>query len=325
MKPLLDIKNLHTSFHTRNGIIRAVRGVNYTLAKGETLGVVGESGSGKSVTQYSILGLIPQPPGRIEHGEAWFDGIDLLKCSSEELRQIRGRRITMIFQDPMTCLNPYLTIGNQLLEALFVHQKISKASATEKALAMLDEVGIRDAKKRFHHYPHQFSGGMRQRVMIAMALITEPELLIADEPTTALDVTVEAQILDLIRKEQKKRGMSVIYITHNLGVVAGIADRLNVMYAGEIVESGSTEDVFTNPQHPYTKALLASIPSAHERGKRLYTIPGLPPYAGHHGSGCAFTPRCEFAIEMCKTAKLTLKATKPEHYSNCLRKQGGQI
>ncbi len=323
--PLLEVRNLHTSFHTRNGITKAVRGVSYNLEKGETLGIVGESGSGKSVTQYSILGLIPTPPGRIEKGEAWFDGINLLRCTPEELRQIRGKRIGMIFQDPMTCLNPYLQIGDQLMEVLFVHTNISKNAAKEKALAILDEVGIRDAIKRFKHYPHQFSGGMRQRVMIAMALIAEPELLIADEPTTALDVTVEAQILDLIRKEQKSRGMSVIYITHNLGVVAGIADRVNVMYAGEIVESAKTEDLFENPQHPYTRALLASIPSAHQRGERLYTIPGMPPHSGHHGTGCAFANRCEFTTDICTNSKIILKPTRPSHATNCVRRQEGHL
>lgn len=323
---LLEVKNLHTSFYTRNGLVKAVRGVSYSIEKGETLGVVGESGSGKSVTQYSILGLIPSPPGRIESGSAFFDGVDLLKCSSEQLRKIRGNRIGMIFQDPMTCLNPYLQIGDQLMEVLFVHTNISKAEAKEKALAILDEVGIRDARKRFRHYPHQFSGGMRQRVMIAMALIAEPDLLIADEPTTALDVTVEAQILELIRREQKRRGMAVLYITHNLGVVAGIADRLNVMYAGEIVESGKTDDVFSHPQHPYTRALLASIPSAHKRGERLYTISGMPPHAGHHGKGCAFANRCEFATEICSTAPMILKtASRANHLTNCIRQHEGHL
>ncbi len=323
--PLLEIHNLHTSFYTRGGQTKAVRGVSYSLEKGEALGIVGESGSGKSVTHYSILGLIPTPPGKVEQGTALFDGTDLLKCSAEALRQIRGKRITMIFQDPMTCLNPYLRIGEQLMEPLFVHQRISRTEAKRKALAILEEVGIRDVEKRFGHYPHQFSGGMRQRVMIAMALIAEPELLIADEPTTALDVTVEAQILDLIKREQKRRGMSVIYITHNLGVVAGVADRLNVMYAGEIVESGTTETVFADPKHPYTRALLASIPSAHQKGERLYTIPGMPPYAGHHGTGCAFANRCEFRIDSCTTRDLVLKPVLPQHLSNCLRQQEGGL
>lgn len=321
---LLEVKNLHTYFHTRNGVVKAVRGVSYSLEKGETLGVVGESGSGKSVTHYSLLGLIPMPPGRIEQGEALFDGQDLLKMSNKELREIRGKRISMIFQDPMTCLNPYLRIRDQLTEALFVHQDISKEAANQKALEMLEEVGIQDAKNRINLYPHEFSGGMRQRVMIAMALITEPDLLIADEPTTALDVTVQAQILELIKREQTKRGMAVIYITHDLGVVAGVADKVNVMYAGRIVEQGLTDEVFYRPQHPYTEALLASIPAAHEKGETLYTIPGMPPNVSKEIHGCAFAPRCEFAIDVCRKDDMKL-APVAKQLSACVRKQGGQI
>lgn len=323
--PLLEVKNLHTYFHTRNGVIKAVNGVSYSLEKGETIGVVGESGSGKSVTHYTLLGLIPQPPGRVEQGQALFDGIDLLKCSKEKLRKIRGKRISMIFQDPMTCLNPYLKVGDQLTEALQVHSSISKKAATDKTLKMLDEVGILDVEKRIHHYPHQFSGGMRQRVMIAMALITEPELLIADEPTTALDVTVEAQILELIKREQEKRGMSVIYITHNLGVVSGVAKNLNVMYAGEIVEQGNTKTIFHNPQHPYTKALLASIPATHAKGEPLYTIPGSPPNMSNDIRGCAFAPRCEFAKDPCRNNDMHLQTLSHGNASACLRKQKGEI
>ena len=238
--PLLDVNDLTTYFHTRNGVVRAVDGVSFQLEKGETLGIVGESGSGKSVTCMSMLGLIPKPPGRIEKGTAHFDGTDLLHCSQKELQTIRGRRVAMIFQDPMTSLNPYLRIEDQLIEPLLIHGLADKVSAKKQALAMLDAVGIQDAASRIRGYPHEFSGGMRQRVMIAMALITKPDVLIADEPTTALDVTVQAQILELIKKEQQELGTAVILITHDLGVVSGFCDRINVMYGGKIVESGPT-------------------------------------------------------------------------------------
>ncbi len=238
--PLLEVNDLTTHFHTRNGVVRAVDGVSFHLDQGETLGIVGESGSGKSVTCMSMLGLIPLPPGRIERGTAIFDGTDLLNCTPLELQSIRGRRIAMIFQDPMTSLNPYLRVEDQLIEPLLIHRLANKTSARQQALAMLDAVGIQDAASRIRGYPHEFSGGMRQRVMIAMALITKPDLLIADEPTTALDVTVQAQIMELIRKEQKELGTSVILITHDLGVVSGFCDRINVMYGGKIVESGAT-------------------------------------------------------------------------------------
>ncbi|WP_438482262.1 ABC transporter ATP-binding protein [Oleiharenicola lentus] len=275
--PLLEVTDLKVSFHTRSGIYRAVNGVSFSIEKGETLGIVGESGSGKSVTCYSLLGLIPQPPGKIEGGRAIFDGVDLLNCSPGQLRSIRGRRISMIFQDPMTSLNPYLRISEQLIEPLLVHENISKAAALERGLAMLEAVGIQDAAKRLHSYPHEFSGGMRQRVMIAMALITKPDILIADEPTTALDVTVQAQILQLLKKLQRELGMAVIFVTHDLAVVSGICDRVQVMYAGRIVESAPTREIFQAPQHPYTKALQRCIPSLQEKGRRLFTIPGLPP------------------------------------------------
>ena len=267
--PLLSVKDLRTYFHTRNGVYRAVDGVSFDLDRGETLGIVGESGSGKSVTCYSLMGLIPQPPGRIESGTALFDGVDLLNCSKTQARGIRGKRVSMIFQDPMTSLNPYLRVSEQLIEPLMIHEDISKADALKQALEMLEAVGINDAASRIHYYPHEFSGGMRQRVMIAMALITKPELLIADEPTTALDVTVQAQILELIQKMQADIGMAVIFITHDLGVVSGLCDRVQVMYGGRIVESADTRTLFFEPKHPYTRALQRSIPSMQPKGAEL--------------------------------------------------------
>jgi oligopeptide/dipeptide ABC transporter ATP-binding protein len=274
---LIEVRNLNVSFHTRTGVYRAVNDVSFSLEKGESLGIVGESGSGKSVTCSSLLGLIPQPPGHIEGGTALFDGIDLLKCPPAQLQDIRGRRIAMIFQDPMTSLNPYLRISEQLVEPLLIHGKISKNDALARALAMLEAVGIQNAAKRLHSYPHEFSGGMRQRVMIAMALITRPDLLIADEPTTALDVTVQAQILELLKKLQREFGMAVIFVTHDLAVVSGLCDRVQVMYAGRIVETAPTRTLFANPQHPYTKALQRCIPALQPKGGTLYAIPGMPP------------------------------------------------
>ncbi len=256
--PLLNVTNLKTYFHTRNGVVRAVDGVSFTVERGETLGIVGESGSGKSVTCYSMMGLIPQPPGRIEGGAAIFDGTDLLSCTKKQLNQIRGKRVSMIFQDPMTSLNPFLRVEDQLIEPLLIHENISKAEAKKRGLQMLEAVGIQDAANRIRMYPHEFSGGMRQRVMIAMALITKPDLLIADEPTTALDVTVQAQILELMKKMQKELGMAVIMISHDLGIVSGFCDRVMVMYAGREMESAKTDALFYETSHPYTKALQKS-------------------------------------------------------------------
>jgi len=277
MPPLLSVRDLRTYFHTRSGVYRAVDGVSFDLARGETLGIVGESGSGKSVTCYSLMGLVPQPPGRIESGSAIFDGLDLLKCSEAQARAIRGKRISMIFQDPMTSLNPYMRIGAQLMEPPLIHEGISKTTARDRALEMLRAVGIENAEARLRAYPHEFSGGMRQRVMIAMALITRPDLLIADEPTTALDVTVQAQILELIGKMQRELGMAVIFVTHDLAVVSQLCDRTQVMYAGRIVETAHTRELFANPQHPYTRALQRCIPALQPKGRPLYSIPGLPP------------------------------------------------
>src|SRR5947207_2759805 len=250
--PLLEVQNLRTFFHTRNGVVRAVDDVSFAIEKGETLGIVGESGSGKSVACYSLLGLIPRPPARIESGRATFDGVDLISCPEKALREIRGKRISMVFQDPMTSLNPYLRTEDQLIEPLLIHERIGRGAAVARAVEMLRQVGIQDAASRIKCYPHEFSGGMRQRVMIAMALITRPDLLIADEPTTALDVTVQAQILELIKKMQTELGMAVILISHDLGVVSGFCDRVLVMYAGQIMESATTQKLFYETKHPYT-------------------------------------------------------------------------
>ena len=322
---LLTVDNLRTYFHTRDGIVRAVDGISYEVDKGETLAIVGESGSGKSVSCHSLLGLVPQPPGRIESGSAMFDGADLLQCTRRELRAIRGKRISMIFQDPMTALNPYMTVGGQLVEPLRLHEGLPKDAARERALAMLDSVGIQDGEKSMRAYPHQFSGGMRQRVMIAMALITRPELLIADEPTTALDVTVQAQILDLIAQMQKEIGMAVILITHDMGVVAGACDRVLVMYAGRIFEAATSEDLFEHPRHPYTSALLESLPAAHSHGEDLYTIPGLPPDLRQEFAGCPFAPRCAHTTDPCNATPAELKEVATAHGSACTRVQAGEL
>ena len=323
--PLLEVTNLRTSFHTRHGVVRAVNDVSFSLEKGETLGIVGESGSGKSVTCYSLMRLIPQPPGRIEGGQAVFDGTDLLSASPEKLRTIRGKRISMIFQDPMTSLNPYLRISDQIIEPLLIHEKgISRSHALEHGIQILQEVGVPDAARRIRSYPHEFSGGMRQRVMIAMALITRPELLIADEPTTALDVTVQAQILDLVKQMQRELGMAVIWITHDLGVVAGFCQRVQVMYAGRIVERAPTDELFAKTAHPYTRALQNSIPALQAKGDELYTIPGMPPDLSQNITGCPFVPRCEFAQEQCKQP-VELKSVGANHETACLRVQKGEI
>jgi oligopeptide transport system ATP-binding protein len=323
--PLLNVKNLRTSFHTRNGVTRAVDGVSFSVERGETLGIVGESGSGKSVTCYSLMGLVPQPPGRIESGTADFDGVDLLNCTPAEARRIRGKRVAMIFQDPMTSLNPYLRISEQLIEPLLIHEKISRRDALRRAIEVLEAVGIHDAARRIRFYPHEFSGGMRQRVMIAMALITKPELLIADEPTTALDVTVQAQILELIKSMQRELGMAVIFITHDLGVVSGLCDRVQVMYAGRIVESTDVRTLFYAPKHPYTIALQRSIPALQPKGAELFTIPGLPPDLSKPLPGCPFAPRCGFTAEKCITNDVHLADAAPGHAHACLRVQLGEI
>ena len=275
--PLLTVTDLRTYFHTRNGVYRAVDGVSFSVERGETLGIVGESGSGKSVTCYSIMGLIPQPPGRIESGSAMFDGVDLLHCSPKVARSIRGKRVSMIFQDPMTSLNPYLRVSEQLIEPLLIHEEISKKEALAEALEMMEAVGINDAARRIHFYPHEFSGGMRQRVMIAMALVTRPELLIADEPTTALDVTVQAQILDLIRRLQRELGMAVIFVTHDLGVVAGLCDQVQVMYGGRIMETGRARGTLPHAAASLHPGPAALDPGAAAQGRGALHDPGPSP------------------------------------------------
>lgn len=293
--PLLEVNHLKTWFHTREGIVRAVDGVSFNVDAGKTVGIVGESGSGKSVTCYSLLQLIPQPPGKIEGGRAMFHGTNLLSLSEKEMRRVRGKRIGLIFQDPMTSLNPFLKISTQLIEPLLIHDHLSRKEALKRAIAELDAVGIPDPESRIHSYPHEFSGGMRQRVMIAMALITRPEILIADEPTTALDVTIQKQVLDLIKIRQKALGTAVIFITHDLAVVSEVCDQVNVMYAGRFVERAKVDQLFSQPKHPYTIALERSIPAMQRKGENLYTIPGMPPNLAREISGCSFAPRCETA------------------------------
>jgi oligopeptide transport system ATP-binding protein len=323
--PLLSVTDLRTHFHTRSGVYRAVDGVSFSVERGETLGIVGESGSGKSVTCYSVMGLIPIPPGRIESGSAMFDGVDLLHCSPRQARAIRGKRISMIFQDPMTSLNPYLRISEQVIEPLIIHEDITRREALGRALEMMEAVGINDAARRIHQYPHEFSGGMRQRVMIAMALITRPELLIADEPTTALDVTVQAQILDLIRRLQRELGMAVVFVTHDLGVVAGLCDRVQVMYAGRIMETAGAEELFQRPLHPYSRALQRSIPALQPKGRELFTIPGLPPDVSKPMPGCAFAARCGYAADPCNAGVPALTEVSPGHSHACVRVLSGEI
>jgi oligopeptide transport system ATP-binding protein len=297
---LLSVKDLKTYFQTEDGVVKAVDGISFELEKGETLGIVGESGSGKSVTNLSVMRLIPEPPGKIVGGDIRFDGIDVRKLSIDEVRKIRGKRMAMIFQDPMTSLNPFLRISTQLMEVTQLHLGHNKTEAYQHAIKMLKTVGIPDAENRVDSYPHEFSGGMRQRVMIAMALSCDPELLIADEPTTALDVTIQAQILELIKDLKTRTGTSVILITHDLGVVAGMTEKIIVMYAGKVFEQAPTKELFATPANPYTKGLLKSVPDpAHEQGAELYQIPGLPPDVAHLPPGCPFNERCERAQEVC--------------------------
>ncbi|ENQ3080884.1 TPA: ABC transporter ATP-binding protein [Bacillus pseudomycoides] len=298
MKTLLEVKDLHVSFDTHVGEVQAVRGVTFDLKKGETLAIVGESGSGKSVTSKALMDLIPKPPGRIKNGEILFDGRDLTKLSEKEMQQIRGKEIAMIFQDPMTSLNPTMTIGNQIMEGLIKHQGMNKADARKVALELIDLVGIPNPEARLKQYPHQFSGGMRQRVVIAMALACNPKLLIADEPTTALDVTIQAQILELMKDIQQKTEAAIIFITHDLGVVANVADRVAVMYAGKVVEIGTVDEIFYNPKHPYTWGLLASMPSLEGGEEELYAIPGTPPDLLNPPKGDAFAMRNPQALKI---------------------------
>jgi oligopeptide transport system ATP-binding protein len=300
---LFQVKDLAVRFDTHQGTVRAVDGVSFTLAEGETLGLVGESGSGKSVSCLAMLGLIPSPPGVVESGEVLFGGRDLLRLPREELRRVRGNAVSMIFQDPMTSLNPLLTVERQMTEVLEVHKGTPRREARKLAAKGLGDVGIPNPEKRLDAYPHELSGGMRQRVMIAMALLCEPAVLFADEPTTALDVTIQAQILELMAALQQKRGTAIVLITHDLGVVAGMADRVHVMYAGRLVETGPTVPLFGDPRHPYTRGLLASVPSlAGDHGAKLASIAGQPPDLAALPPGCAFAPRCEQARDACKAA-----------------------
>ncbi len=321
MAELLAIKDLTTRFYTEDGVVYAVNGVSYTLEEGEILGVVGESGCGKSVHALSIMGLIPSPPGKIEKGEVLFDGRDLLKASQNELRDIRGSQIAMVFQDPMTSLNPVYTVGYQIVEALKLHLGLEDKRAWERAAELLSMVGIPDAKQRVNDYPHQFSGGMRQRAMIAMALSCNPVILIADEPTTALDVTIQAQIIDLVKRLQENLGMAVMWITHDLGVVADLAQTINVMYAGYIVERGSVRDIFKQTRHPYTMGLLGSLPRLDEApGTELVAIPGLPPDLLSLPEGCPFVFRCAYAIDRCLDEMPPLEQTDgKDHTVACWR------
>ncbi len=306
--PLLSVTDLAVEFSTDEGKLRAVDGISYSLNPGETLGIVGESGSGKSVSSLAILGLVPYPPGRVTSGAARFDGVDLLKLRPREMSRIRGRRISMIFQDPMTALNPFLTVERQLTEVTQRHLGLSRQRAQRYAIEMLERVGIPSAGRRIFDYPHQFSGGMRQRVMIAMALSCKPQILFADEPTTALDVTIQAQILELLGELQRAEGTAIVLITHDLGVVAGVCQRVNVMYAGRFVEEANVDDLFARPRHPYTVGLLHSIPRLDRAGEALTPIPGQPPNLAALPSGCAFRDRCLRASEMCGQAVPPLTA-----------------
>jgi oligopeptide transport system ATP-binding protein len=322
---LLSVKNLSTSFHMHSGVVRAVSNVSFDVDQGEITGIVGESGCGKTALCLSLLRLIPQPPGKIEADGAFFKGHDLLTCSHEEIRRIRGNRISMIFQDPLSSLNPYLKVFNQLIEPLQVHRGLSKKQCLPLAQAALDEVGLGDSANKLSAYPYEFSGGMRQRIMIAMGLITQPDVLIADEPTTALDVTVQAQILTLIRSLLRKHGMSVIFITHNLGIVAHLCNRVLVMYAGRIVEDAPVRDLFYHTRHPYTQALIKSLPSAQAPDEKLKAIAGLPPDLSRPLKGCPFADRCEFVKDYCRNTSIELKEVEKRHASACTRIINGDL
>ena len=314
---LISVNNLKVNFRSNAEIARAVDGVSYTVRREETVCLVGESGCGKTVSALSILGLIASPPGEIVSGEILFEGKNLLKLGEQELQRIRGNHISMVFQEPLTSLNPVFTIGDQIAEAIQIHKAIGPNELYERCIQLLKDVGITAPQERFNDYPHQLSGGQRQRVMIAMALACDPELMIADEPTTALDVTVQAQILQLLKSLQRARSMSVLYITHDLGVVANIADRVYVMYAGIIVEQAYTDQLFHYPHHPYTQGLLASLPSLSKRGQKLYSIPGAVPNPAHKPSGCPFHPRCPFAIDDCRMQYPEMCAYGGEHFARC--------
>lgn len=318
MAKLLEVKNLKTQFFTQDGVVHAVNGITYSVGAGETVAIVGESGSGKSVGVMSLIRLIPQPPGKIVDGQVLFDGQDLLKLSEDELRHVRGNRIAMIFQDPMTSLNPVLTVGRQITEALELHLNMNREQSRKRAIELLQMVGIPAAESRIDDYPHQFSGGMRQRVMIAMGLSCNPQLLIADEPTTALDVTIQAQIVDLVGRLKDELGMAIIWITHDLGVVAGMAERVLVMYSGFIVEEAPVDQIYARPRHPYTLGLLRSIPRLDlGRQKRLVPIEGLPPDLLEAPNHCPFAPRCQFVFDKCWQENPPLESVGPNHKAAC--------
>ena len=318
MGTLLEVRNLKTEFRTQDGVVHAVNGVSFSVEEGETLGLVGESGCGKSVSMLSVMRLIPIPPGKITNGEVVFQGQDLLKLNDEEMRQIRGNKIAMVFQDPMTSLNPVLTIGTQVTEALELHLGMTREQSRKRAAELLKMVNIPEAETHLNDYPHQFSGGMRQRVMIAMGLSCSPQLLIADEPTTALDVTIQAQIIDIVKRLKKEMGMAIIWITHDLGVIAGLADRINVMYAGYIVETAPNKEIFANPLHPYTLGLLGSIPRLDEsRKEKLTPIEGMPPDLIGMTAGCPFYTRCRFRTQKCQEENPTLESVGVRHWSAC--------
>ncbi|MGV9450589.1 ABC transporter ATP-binding protein [Streptomyces sp. NPDC003635] len=314
---LLEVRDLHVEFRTRDGVAKAVNGVDYAVDAGETLAVLGESGSGKSVTAQTVMGILDMPPGRITGGEILFQGKDLLKLKEEQRRKIRGAEMAMIFQDALSSLNPVLSVGDQLGEMFTVHRGMSKKDARAKAVELMDHVRIPAAKERVKQYPHQFSGGMRQRIMIAMALALEPALIIADEPTTALDVTVQAQVMELLAELQREYHMGLILITHDLGVVADVADRIAVMYAGRIVETAPVHDIYKSPAHPYTRGLLDSIPRLDQKGQELYAIKGLPPNLMRIPPGCAFHPRCPMAQDVCRTDEPPLYEVDEERGSAC--------
>lgn len=318
MDRLLQVDNLRTIFNTPEGIIHAVNGISFHIDEGETLAVVGESGCGKTVTMLSILGLIPVPPGEIVSGSANFNNIDLLQLQEDDLESIRGRQVSMIFQDPMTSMNPVLTVGHQLTESLTLHLGYDQEKANQRAAEMLTSVGIPDAAKRLNDYPHQFSGGMRQRVMIAIALGCTPSLVIADEPTTALDVTIQAQIVELVIRLREELGMAIIWITHDLGVVAGVAERVIVMYSGLIMEEAIVDKLYEEPRHPYTVALLAALPRVdHQRHQRLNSIPGAPPNLLIEPKNCPFAPRCIYAIDICREEIPKLEMVDTDHKVAC--------
>ena len=319
--PILDVRDLRTVFQTRSGEVHAVNSVSFDLRPGELLGVVGESGSGKSVTMMSLIRLLPMPPAEIRSGSAMFDGIDLLSADDDTLRAIRGARIGFVFQDPMTSLNPVFSVGFQLMEPLRRHMGMSKAKARKRAAELLELVGIPAAEARLKDFPHQFSGGMRQRVMIAIALACDPQVLIADEPTTALDVTIQAQIIELMKDLRQKLGMAIVWITHDLGVIAGIADRVMVMYGGQVVEQAPVKELFSNPQHPYTRALLKTVPSVRgKRAEKLEVIEGQPPILGAEPNSCPFRPRCEHALARCARENPARRSVGPGHDAACFWK-----